>query len=109
MPRESLDAPDDLPKQALCHVALGQLEHEVPGMSDQPPAGLEEPLLEARQGPALDGEGQDEPPQQIAEVVGDDPKSNRTSLARKRWHESRVQWVASLPSLIHCSAVPRWL
>src|SRR5712664_4595856 len=37
------------------------------------------------------------------------PKSNRTSLARKRWHESRVQWVASLPSLIHCSAVPRWL
>jgi hypothetical protein len=43
-------------------------------MSDQPPAGLEEPLLEARQGPALDGEGQDEPPQQIAEVVGDDPQ-----------------------------------
>jgi hypothetical protein len=74
MPRESLDAPDDLPKQALCQVTLGQLEHEVPGMSDQPPAGLEEPLLEARQGPALDGEGQDEPPQQIAEVVGDDPQ-----------------------------------
>jgi hypothetical protein len=70
---ESLDAPDDLPKQALCQVALGQLEHEGPGMSDQPPAGLEEPLLEARQGPALDGEGQDEP-QQIAEVVGDDPQ-----------------------------------
>src|SRR5258705_4942074 len=53
MPRESLDAPDDLPKQALCHVALGQLEHEVLGMSDQPPAGLEEPLLEARQGPVI--------------------------------------------------------
>src|SRR6266446_5522220 len=53
MPRESLDAPDDLPKQALCHVALGQLEHEVPRMSDQPPAGLEEPLLEARQGPVI--------------------------------------------------------
>jgi GAF domain-containing protein len=25
-------------------------------------------------------------------------------LARKRWQESRLQWVASLPSLIHCSA-----
>ena len=36
-------------------------------------------------------------------------KSSRASLARERWHESRVQWVASLPSLIHCSAVPRWL
>ena len=31
------------------------------------------------------------------------PRSNRTSLARNRWQESRVQWVASLPSLIHCS------
>jgi hypothetical protein len=37
------------------------------------------------------------------------PRSNRTSLARKRWQERRVQWVASLPSLIHCCAVPRWL
>ena len=33
------------------------------------------------------------------------PRSNRTSLARNRWQESRVQWVASLPSLIHCSVV----
>src|SRR5262245_51752374 len=32
------------------------------------------------------------------------PSSNRTSLARNRWQESRVQWVAVLPSLIHCSA-----
>ena len=24
-------------------------------------------------------------------------------MARNRWQESRVQWVASLPSLIHCS------
>jgi hypothetical protein len=26
------------------------------------------------------------------------PKSNRASLARKRWQESRVHWVAALPS-----------
>ena len=30
---------------------------------------------------------------------------SRTSFARKRWHDSRIQWVAFLPSLIHCSAV----
>jgi hypothetical protein len=41
MPRESLDAPDDLPKQALCQVALGQLEHEVPGVPNEALAGLE--------------------------------------------------------------------
>jgi hypothetical protein len=39
MPREPLDAPDDLPKQALCQVALGQLEDEVPRMPDEAPAG----------------------------------------------------------------------
>jgi hypothetical protein len=32
---------------------------------------------------------------------------NRTSFARKRWHDSRVQCAAYLPSLIHGSAVPR--
>ena len=78
-------------------------------MLDEAPAGLEQPLLQARQGPALDGDRQNEPAQQIAEVVGMTAKSNRTSLARKRWQERRVQCVASFPSLIHCSAVPRWL
>jgi hypothetical protein len=74
MPRESLDAPENLSKQALRQVAFGQLEDTVQRMPDEAPAGLEEPLLEARQGPALDGEGQDEPPQKIAEVVRDDPQ-----------------------------------
>jgi hypothetical protein len=94
VPRKSLDAAKNLPKEAPRQVALGQLEHEVPRMPDQPPAGLEESLLETRQGLALDGDRQNEP---------------RTSFARNRWQESRVQWVASLPSLIHCSAVPRWV
>jgi hypothetical protein len=56
VPRESLDAPDDLPKQALCQVALGQLQGEVPGMPDEAPAGFAEP------------------PQKIAEIVRDDPE-----------------------------------
>ena len=72
MPRESLDAPEDLPKETPCQRAFGKLEDEVPGMPDEAPAGLEQPLLETREGPALDGDGQDEPPQQIAKVVGDD-------------------------------------
>ncbi len=57
--RESFDAPENLPEEAPGQVTFGQLKDEVPRMPDQPPAGLEEPLLQARQPPALDGEGQD--------------------------------------------------
>jgi hypothetical protein len=84
VPREPLDARNDLPEQGSCQVAFGKLQREVPGMSDQPPARLEQPLLEAREGPGLDGDGQNKPAEQIAEVVGDDPSSRRTSLARHR-------------------------
>src|SRR5260370_8107191 len=66
MPPESRDAHEYLPKEAPSQVALGQLEHEVPSMPDEAPAGLEEPLLETREGPALDGDGQDEPTQHAA-------------------------------------------
>jgi len=55
-------------------VALGELQDEVPRIPDQATAGLEQPLLEAGQLPTLDSERQDEPPQEIAEVVGDDPE-----------------------------------
>src|SRR5207245_9061117 len=71
MPRESPDARDDLSKQRPCQVALGQLQDEVPSVPDEAPAGLEESLLETRQRPALDGEGQHQPAQKIAEVIGD--------------------------------------
>ena len=74
MPREWLDAPEDLPNESRSQVALGQLEDEVPGMPNQATTGLEEPLLEAPQGPALDGERQDQLAQEIAELVGDDPE-----------------------------------
>src|SRR6266852_5774184 len=73
-PRESLDAPENLPKESRRQVALRQLQDEVSGMADEPPAGLEQPLLQARQRPALDGERQDQPSQEIAEVVSDDPE-----------------------------------
>ena len=55
MPRESLDAAEDLPEGALSQVAFGELEDVVQRTSDEAPAGLEHPLLQARQRPAVDG------------------------------------------------------
>jgi len=49
MPREPLDAPDDLRKQALSQLAFGQLQDEVPGMSDEASAGLEQAPWQARE------------------------------------------------------------
>lgn len=37
VPCESLDAPENLPKEAPCQGALGKLQDEVPGMSDEAP------------------------------------------------------------------------
>jgi len=68
VPREPLDAHNDLPEQGSCQVAFGKLQREVPSMSDQPPACLEQPLLEAGEGPGLDGDGQCKPAEQIAEA-----------------------------------------
>jgi len=107
MPRESLDAPEALPNEAPRQVAFSKLENVMPRMPDQPPASLEEPLLEARQGAVLDGEGEGEPAQEIAEVVGDHPQEQSHLIGPEAGQEMRVQCVASLPSLIHCSAVPR--
>src|SRR5262245_61344996 len=56
MPREPLDTRHDLREQGPCQVAFGELQGEVPGMSDEPPARLEQPLLQTRQRSALDGE-----------------------------------------------------
>ena len=64
VPGEPLDARDDLPEQRPCQVAFGELQGEVPSMSDQASAGLEEPLLEARQRPVLDGQRQGQPTEQ---------------------------------------------
>ena len=77
----SLDALENRPEEAPRQVAFSELQGEVPCMPDQPSAR------------------QDEPPQRIAEVVGDDPEREADLVGP----ESRVQWVAVLPSLIHCS------
>src|SRR5262245_65044855 len=74
MPRESLDAPENLPEELARQVAFGELQGEVSGMPDEATAGLEEPLLETRQRPTLNGRGQHEPSQQIAKIIGDHPE-----------------------------------
>jgi hypothetical protein len=57
VPRELLDATEDLPKERRRQVALGQLQDEVSGVPNEASAGLEQPLLETREGPALNGDG----------------------------------------------------
>ena len=46
MPREWLDTAENLPKERRRQVGFGQLEDEVSGVSEQPPPGLEQPLLQ---------------------------------------------------------------
>src|SRR6266404_1206088 len=79
MPSRPIDAMENLPKEAprqvtLGEVTLGEVEDEASGMPDETSARLEQPLLETREGPDLDGDGQHQPSQRIAEVVGDDPE-----------------------------------
>src|SRR3989442_14875193 len=74
MPCEPLDAPEDLPKERRCQVALGQLQDEVSSVPNEAAPGLEQALLQARQGPALDGGGQNQPAQQNTDVVREDPE-----------------------------------
>ena len=61
MPRQPLDVGKDLAKERSSQVTFGELQGEVPGVADQPPAGLEELLLQARERPVLDGDGQRQP------------------------------------------------
>src|SRR5262245_12331620 len=70
MPRQPLDALANLPEQRPCQVAFRELQGEVPSVPDQPPARLEQPLLETR-GPVLERDWQHQPTQQVTEVVGD--------------------------------------
>jgi hypothetical protein len=56
MPCEPPDTPENLPKERRRQVAFRQLPDKVPGISDWAPARLEEPLLQLRERPALDGE-----------------------------------------------------
>jgi hypothetical protein len=51
--------------------------------------------------------GQDEPSQQIAQIARDHPEAQPHTVGPAAMAGKAVQCGASLPSLIHCSAVPR--
>ena len=51
-------------------MSLGQQQPVVPGVLDQSPASLPDPLLQARQGPGVNSLRQHQTAPQIAQVVG---------------------------------------
>ena len=73
-------------------------------MPDQATTGLEEPLLETRQRPALIVRGRPSRRRRLPRLEAMTPRSNRTSLARNGWQESRVQWVAAIGHMDHHAA-----
>ena len=72
MPRASSDALENLSKETPRQVSFGELQGETPGMPDEAATRLEQPLLETRERPVLDSDGQHQPTQEIVQVVGDD-------------------------------------
>jgi hypothetical protein len=74
VPGQSLDTRENLPKERRRQVAFGQLQDEVPRVPNEAAAGLEQPLLQARQRPTLDGTGEGESAQEIPELGRDDPQ-----------------------------------
>ena len=89
---------------------LRQLERDVSRMPYHLRTDLDQLVPQRRQCPVLHARWQRDPPQEVAQVVRQDVKLQpRTWLASKLEHDSRVQRTACFPSLIHCSAVPRWL
>src|SRR5262245_10181076 len=100
VPRQSLDAPKNLPKQARRQGALGELQDEVPGMPNEAATGLEEPLLEARQRPALDSRGEGEPAQEIPEVVRDDAQEQPHLIGSEMVTGEAGPTVASLTAVV---------
>jgi hypothetical protein len=84
VPRESLDAAEDLPKERRSQVALSHLQDEVPRMPDEAPAGLEQPLPQTRQRPTLIGEGQSKWAQEVAEIADDEPEKQPHLVGPKK-------------------------
>jgi hypothetical protein len=66
-PRASQHAPKQPPRE----VTLRQQQPIIAGMLDQPPARLDQPLLQTRQGPVADAPRQHQSPPQVPEIVRD--------------------------------------
>ena len=68
--RQRPDPPQHLAKQVPVQTSLGQHQPVVPGVLDQPPASLHQPLLQACQRPCADSLRLHEAAPQVAQVVG---------------------------------------
>ena len=86
---------------------LRHLQGNVAAVAHHFRAGLDQLLLQARQRPILDWLWRRQRAQEIAEIVGQRMKLE--PMATSVRHDSRVHLIAPLPSLIHCSHVPRLL
>lgn len=106
---EVVDSRQQVPEQNARHRHLGHLEDGVAGMRDHLGADLHHLLPDGGQRPTRHLVRQSQGPQEVGEVVGQRVSCRRTALAFIAWQDSRVHLAAFLPSLIHCSAVPRWL
>jgi hypothetical protein len=68
--RQRPDPPQHLDKQTPVQMPHSQQQPVVPGMLDQPPTSLDQPLLQARQRPGVDSLRQHQTTPQVAQVVG---------------------------------------
>ena len=68
--RQRPDPLHHVTEQPPIQMPLRQQQPVVAGMLDQPPTGLHQPLLQARQRPTLDPVRHSEPSPQVAQVVG---------------------------------------
>lgn len=87
MPRQSLDAPDNLPKEAFRQVAFGELQDEVPGVPNEPAADLEESLLKTRQRASLDSRRRASRRSRLPRLYAMTPKSSRPHCHDPDWDE----------------------
>ncbi len=66
--RQRRDPPHHASKEPPRQVALCEQQPVIPGVLDQPPAGLHQPLLQARQRPVANPLRQCQPPPQVPQV-----------------------------------------
>jgi hypothetical protein len=78
-------------------------------VADHLRADLDKLFTQAGQRPILARFRRRQRAQEIAEIVGERVKLKPNLIAEKEGHDSRVHRIAPLPSLIHCSQVPRLL
>ena len=77
------DAVEDLAKQPLGYGNFGQLEDYPTSMKNYSGPGLDQLGLDAAQRPMLDCGRQSQPPQEIAQIIGQHKQSQSDLIRRK--------------------------